>query len=119
MNPQHDGSWQTTLFLTSPSTRTQAPAGTISARLAYQHGLYGRAVIVDLRAHRRLRLDPTLPAATSVAAALAAGAARVVVLTDGTHAQPTDPRALVLDGGIDAWVEAGLPVVASDVRLAA
>lgn len=127
--------WQADLF----ETRHPQPAPDrerVSARSAYQDSLYGRALILDLRDDAARARQGRLPAQLAlevrpgVDLAALAGRAVLYLLIEGATGRDAAERAVtviepaqlasfdrdrpvikLVDGGADAWREAGLPVV--------
>ena len=110
------------IVLSNDPVSTAPARAAVSPRAAYQAALYGRAVLVDLRAARRRDRDGELPAELEVAVVdrlelgvwLRESLARRVILLDddgaraGRLARGSDPRVTSVDGGFAAWVAAGL-----------
>lgn len=111
--PTDDDLWQTLLFLPSPTPRR---VGHVSARLAYQQALYGRAVVLDLRDDatraREGVIGADLPVVRHLADAVATGLDLLVIGAASAPLVVADTRrSAVVDGGMAAWRAAGLPVV--------
>lgn len=113
----------TTWDIVLSNTSLATPRAAVSPRAAYQAALYGRSVLVDLRAARRRDRDGGLPTEVTavVVDRLELGvwlreslASRIVLLDDdgaraGRLARGEDPRVTSVEGGFAGWLAAGLP----------
>lgn len=114
--------WQIELF--DPATRVALDPldRTVSPRGAYQDALYGRAIILDLRAAAAAgpAADPALVVRPGVDLSVLAGfrAVYLMVDEDDDFAEPAQlaqftpgrPQIRVIRGGFAGWRAAGLPV---------
>lgn len=113
---------------TSPAPITSTATRNLSARAAYQHALYGRAVLVDLRAEDVRRADGDLDPALSPVPVLPRelitwlvqrGSDRDIALISDDGAEAAAVASALAEvslaqlghvtGGFAAWRDAGLP----------
>ncbi len=134
-SPLTETRWETALFASRADVHAALP-DRISARAAYQLALFGRAVLVDIRAVAVRRREGEIhPDLSPVLIELQQVPALLATLTGGGRSRPSTSRAVILGsddravapllaghlaplrvsdviGGFSAWQEARLPVAA-------
>lgn len=131
-----DARWQADLFETRPKGSPTPDREGVSVRGAFQDALYGRALILDLREdparvrQGRLPADLALEVRPGVDLAALAGRPALYLLIEGPAGADAAQRAAaviepaqlagfdrdrpvikLIEGGVDAWRAAGLPLV--------